>query len=145
MKSLDKETQHSTDSAKETSSEKNAENVKDKDDVTKDLDKILADLDLSSENVDNHQQKDGETSQAQEQAQPHDKQQTLNHKQTSVLDDLDKIKQDTSLDEDADTTQNKSVPIHHLINVKTHNKILKINQKLLLENCHNLTPKNNKH
>ncbi|POC75956.1 cell wall anchor protein, partial [Vibrio vulnificus] len=59
----------------------------------------------SSENVENHQQKDGETSQAQEQAQPHDKQQTLNHKQTSVLDDLDKIKQDTSLDEDADTTQ----------------------------------------
>ncbi|KTW24564.1 hypothetical protein [Staphylococcus warneri] len=105
LKSLDKETQHSTDSAEETPSEKNAENVKDKDDVTKDLDKILADLDLSSENVDNHQQKDGETSQAQEQAQPHDKQQTLNHKQTSVLDDLDKIKQDTSLDEGADTTQ----------------------------------------
>lgn len=105
LKSLDKETQHPTDSAKETSSEKNAGNVKDKGDVTKDLDKILADLDLSSENVDNHQQKDGETSQAQEQAQPHDKQQTLNHKQTSVLDDLDKIKQDTSLDEDANTTQ----------------------------------------
>ena len=57
MKSLDKETQHSTDSAKETSSEKNNGNVKDKGDVTKDLDKILADLDLSSENVDNHQQK----------------------------------------------------------------------------------------
>ncbi|AGZ25467.1 MULTISPECIES: hypothetical protein [Staphylococcus] len=99
LKSLNKEAQHSTDSDKAASDEKNNGNVKDNEDVTKDLDKILADLDLSSENVDNHQQKDGETSQSQDQGQSHDTQ------QTSVLDDLDKIKQDTTLDEAADTTQ----------------------------------------
>lgn len=105
LKSLNKETLHSTDSDKDASDEKNNGNVKDNEDVTKDLDKILADLDLSSENVDNRQQKDGETSQAQDQGQSHDTQQSSNRKQTSVLDDLDKIKQDTTLDEDANTTQ----------------------------------------
>lgn len=108
LKLLDKETHQTTNSDKNASTEKNNENVKDtkdNDDVTKDLDKILADLDVSSEKVDNPQQKSDETNQVQSQSNVRDTQQTSNRNQTSVLDDLDKIKQDTTLDEDVNTTK----------------------------------------
>ena len=107
LKLLDKETHQTTNSDKNASTEKNNENVKDtkdNDDVTKDLDKILADLDVSSEKVDNPQQKSDETNQVQSQSNVRDTQQTSNRNQTSVLDDLDKIKQDTTLDEDVNVT-----------------------------------------
>lgn len=107
LKLLDKETHQTTNSDKNASTEKNNENVndtKDNDDVTKDLDKILADLDVSSEKVDNPQQKSDETNQVQSQSNVRDTQQTSNRNQTSVLDDLDKIKQDATLDEDVNVT-----------------------------------------
>ena len=62
-----------------------------------------------------------------------------------MLDDLDKIKQDTSLDEDADTTQKQKRSDSSSNQRQDRQQDSKINHNLILENCHNLTPKNNKH
>ncbi|MFU0761330.1 cell wall anchor protein [Staphylococcus pasteuri] len=148
FKSLKKQNEKNTDNEKANQQVDRNSNSDDNKDVTEDLDKMLKDLDISSSKVDNSQlnEDDSYSDNDKDVTAEQNKQRSKvnsDDKKSNVIEDLDKIKQDTTLDEEKGNNNNQHEKVEPSNNSKKAQSNHKEQTKRNLQKQNNIEDKEN--